>query len=99
MDMQGCIRNCLECYQACLAASNRPDLDLTLILQDCAAACALSANVMIRNSPRYVDTCGLCADFCDDCAEACARHRDDRQLMHCAEICWRCAESCREMSQ
>jgi hypothetical protein len=96
--MQDCIRNCLDCYQACLSASIRPDAELALMLQDCAAICALSANVMLRNSPRHVDTCSLCADICDDCAEACARHREDRVLLHCADLCWRCAESCREMS-
>lgn len=99
MDIQACIRTCLECYQACLAASVGRDPELSLLLQDCADVCALSAHVMIRNSPRHVDTCGLCADICDDCAEACASQRDDRQLTRCAEICWRCAESCREMSE
>jgi hypothetical protein len=53
---------------------------------------------MLRGSDLHVLTCGVCAEVCMRCAEACERMGDDETMKRCAEVCRRCAESCRQMA-
>ena len=79
--MENCISDCLNCYRVCqrVLAVNVCDLERrepvgevqAQMLADCATICATSADFMIRNSPRHVLTCGVCATICEACAAEC----------------------------
>jgi len=105
MDMETCIQNCTTCHRTCSEAlahilkkgGKHADAALALLLLDCIEICQTSADFMIRGSLRHKLTCGVCAQICSRCAEACAAI-DDEQMRRCAEICRRCAESCRQMA-
>jgi hypothetical protein len=104
MDMETCIQNCTTCHRTCsealthiLKGAKQADAALTLLLLDCIEICQISADFMIRGSKRHKLTCGVCAEICTRCAEACEAV-DDEQMRRCAEICRRCADSCRKMA-
>jgi hypothetical protein len=68
-------------------------------LLDCAEACDVSRDFMLRGSDLHHAYCGNCVDACERCAEACESLAGDDQLMQsCADQCTRCAESCRQMA-
>jgi hypothetical protein len=70
-----------------------------IMLLDCADISRVSADLMLRQSPRHFVTCGACAQICEACAEDCEKlDPQDEEMKRCAEICRRCAELCREMS-
>jgi hypothetical protein len=103
MDLKTCIDNCTQCHRVCLDAAlyamqQRLDTAHVRLLLDCAEICQTSANFMLRRSPLHSETCGVCAQICRRCAEACAGMSDD-VMRRCAEMCQRCAESCGEMSR
>jgi hypothetical protein len=107
MDMETCIRNCLDCHRVCLETishclgkgGRHADPAHIRLLIDCAQICATSADFMIRGSDLHRLTCGACAEVCDRCAEDCARMADDDEAMRrCADACRRCAESCNRMA-
>ena len=105
-EMQMCIQNCMLCYQTCTQlttyclqkggahASNKH----IQTLMDCAAACAMSADFMIRDSSFHTRTCALCAEACLACAESCEAFGDDETMKMCADVCRRCADSCQKMA-
>lgn len=106
--MRECIRNCQACHGVCVETIAHC-LDLggryaapehVGLLQDCAVACASSANTMLRGSPRHGLFCGVCADVCEQCADECERMAAGDALMErCADVCRRCADSCRAMAE
>lgn len=105
-DMQRCIELCQQCHASCLTTvshclemggehASRSHIN---ILLDCAAACAQSADFMLRGSDMHGRVCGVCAEACERCAEDCERLADgDQHMLDCAAICRQCAESCRMM--
>lgn len=105
-EMAQCIDNCQECARTCLETA-RHCLEMggehaaaehITTLLDCAEICQTSANFMSRGSQMQGAVCGVCADACIRCAEACERFPDDEVMRKCAEICRRCAESCQRMA-
>src|SRR5437870_676303 len=106
-DVRRCADECSSCEDVCaetvnhclsLGGQHAEPAHITGLL-DCAAACGLAANFMLRGSAIHVNACELCADACHRCAESCDRIAGDDALMRrCAEECRRCAESCRTMS-
>jgi hypothetical protein len=105
-DMQQCIQHCLHCYQVCLetitfclrrggAFAGAENIQM---LQDCAEACLLSANFMMRDSHLHGQTCALCEQTCMRCADMCERmsrdEPEDSQLKACVVMCRQCATSC-----
>ncbi|CAN5706634.1 four-helix bundle copper-binding protein [soil metagenome] len=106
-EMRECIANCTECHTICVETANHclqmggehADASHIRELLDCAQACAISADFMLRGSQLHAGTCGVCADACERCAESCELIGGNDELMQrCAEICRRCAESCRRMA-
>lgn len=76
---------------------DRADERLVTLLQDCADLCRLTEDVLLRGS-RYTDRiCGLCADSCEDAAEACDAFPDDEVMKACANETRRCADASREL--
>jgi hypothetical protein len=106
-EMQECIDNCTQCHNICVETidhclemgGKHADAAHIRILQDCAQACATSADFMLRGSDLHPQTCGVCAEACERCAESCEELADgDEQMLRCAEMCRTCAASCREMA-
>jgi hypothetical protein len=105
-DMQQCIQHCLHCYQMCLETitfclrkgGGFANYENIQMLQDCAEACLLSANFMIRDSNLHGRTCALCEQTCQRCADMCERisteEPEDSQIKACAAMCRQCATSC-----
>lgn len=102
-----CIEACSRCHDICVETASHclrmggkhASADHIGALLDCAQACALSADFMLRSSHLHSEVCGVCAQACDTCAEHCEQMADGDSLMaRCAEACRRCGDSCREMS-
>lgn len=106
-EMQRCIELCQQCHASCLTTVSHC-LDMggehasrshITILLDCAAACAQSADFMLRGSDMHGRVCGVCAEACEHCAEDCERLANgDQHMLDCAAICRKCADSCRMMA-
>jgi hypothetical protein len=106
-DMRECIANCTECHAICVETiehclqmgGKHAEAHHIRTMIDCAQACQISADFMLRGSDLHPRTCGVCAEACERCAESCERLAGDDELMQrCAEVCRRCAASCREMA-
>lgn len=107
-EMRTCIENCTQCHQICTQTiahclemgGEHATAKHIGILMDCAQACALSADFMLRDSDLHPHTCGVCAKACIACAEDCERIAGDDEIMQlCAQMCRQCAETCSKMSQ
>jgi hypothetical protein len=58
----------------------------------CAESCRTVAMAIALRTPDHRTLCAQCADLCEACASACARHgRMDAMIASCR----RCAERCR----
>lgn len=105
-EMAECTDNCQTCYGVCTATvahclkkgGRHAEAGHIGILMDCARACAMSADFMLRGSSLHAKVCGVCAEACERCAADCERMADDDMMRHCAEVCRRCADSCRRMA-
>jgi hypothetical protein len=101
-DLRECIDRCSTCHEVCVATivhcfTERGDdtaADHIRALRECAQACELSHDLMLRRSELHRDACRVCAAACQHCAESCEQ-LDDDVMRRCAEECRRCAESCR----
>lgn len=99
-----CIDRCIECHKVCLETATHclehggehAEASHLRLLLDCADICHTSAQFMLRGSDLHVETCAVCADVCERCAEACAQFGNDEQMRQCADVCRACADSCRE---
>jgi hypothetical protein len=100
------IDRCSHCHDVCVATivhclnegGEHAAVDHIRALLDCAQACDLSRDFMLRGSGLHPDTCRVCAEACERCAESCEQMPDDEVMRRCAEECRRCAESCRAMA-
>lgn len=105
VEMEECIRNCLQCFQTCermiehclTKGGVHANAQHIKILMDCAQICQTSAAFMLRNSNLHGVTCRACAEVCLACAEDCAQMNDDGMMDACIEVCRRCADSCQKM--
>ena len=52
--------------------------------------------LMSTNSDKAREYCRLCATFCRECAEECAKHNNDH-CKPCAAACEKCAAECEAM--
>jgi hypothetical protein len=104
--MQRCIQECLSCFSVCeqtLAHCLRKGgkhaaPELVKVMVDCAESCRMSAAMMSRESAFHARHCGLCADICKACEEACEEFAGDAQMKACADACRSCADACRQMA-
>ena len=102
--MQGCIDECLRCYQACLGmASNRclpaggshVQPEHFRLMLACAEICRTSAHLMLLGLPEHKHTCRACAEVCEACAASCEAVGD---MQDCVPQCRRGAETCRTLA-
>lgn len=104
--MDTCIENCLECFKTCeqtlaecfARGGKHVEQGHITLLHACAEICQTSARFMLMKSNFHTKTCGVCAEVCQECANACDSMEDDF-MKKCAEMCRKCAQSCSEMSQ
>lgn len=101
-----CLDLCRQCHEVCLATlayclrtggDHAQEQHLRLMM-DCAEICQTSANLMLRESGFHARTCGLCAEVCESCADACGKFESDATMQQCADLCRDCAAACREIS-
>jgi hypothetical protein len=105
--MASCIEHCQKCSNVCektLAyckkkGGSHAEKKHLNILEDCIAACNLSAGYMSRKSDNHMASCGFCAEICKACANDCQQFKDDKQMKECADECLRCLDSCTKMSK
>jgi hypothetical protein len=107
--MKSCGDICGECTEACnktfhhcleqAAAGKLPHARTAQIAADCAAFCALSAELIARQSMLMAVSCRACADACRRCAADCERFDTDLVMKTCVDACKRCEESCRNMAK
>lgn len=106
-ELERCMRECMSAYRACIEAEARcleaggrhAEVGHLQLLRDCAAICRLSADFLLRASPRHVLACALCAGLCLQCAEDCGRFERDGKMKRCAEACRACAAACAELTR
>ena len=102
-----CCDACGECAKACnkafhhcveqAAAGKSRHAKMAQIVADCAAFCALSAEMINRQSAMMVSSCRACAEVCRQCAQECQTFDTDLDMKICLDACERCEESCRNM--
>jgi hypothetical protein len=103
--MDECITNCSDCHDLCMATVEHclsrggeyASAQLIGVLLDCAQACDISRDFMLRNSPLHPGYCRGCAHACGSCASVCEKFPDDEVMRACAALCRGCMESCRNM--
>ena len=102
--MDQCIQSCLACYRICeqvlgnaLSGNAKNYTQVLVLIKACAEICHTSAKFMMMKSEFHIDTCGVCAKVCTECADTCESLQDDR-LEECILACRKCAESCLEMT-
>ncbi len=104
---KSCCDACGECADACNkalhhslehASAGKPRYArLAQAVGDCAAFCALSAQMIGRQSMLMTVSCRACAEACRRCAQECDVFDTDLDVKICSEACQRCEESCRNM--
>ena len=100
-EMERCIRDCLECYRACVDAAINHQLGIVerhqiepahiRLLLSCAEICQTTATVVQSGSPLHKPTCRVAAKLCRRCATEC-EHAGG--LEECVRACRRSADSC-----
>ncbi len=102
-EIDQCIQNCHNCYNACLQTAakyqqsgkqNEQAVYMRLLL-DCADICQVSESFMRRQSERSGYICGICAQICEECAN----HSDQMGETDCANACRNAAWSCGQMAK
>jgi hypothetical protein len=104
---KSCCEICAECADACnkafhhciqqAAGGKLPHARMAQTVVDCAAFCALSAQMISRGSRMMSLACGACAEACRTCAQECESFDTDLEMKICLDACKRCEESCRNM--
>jgi hypothetical protein len=97
-----CAKACNKAFHHCLtqaAQAKGAHARMAQTLADCAAFCALSAQMLARSSTLAMFSCAACADACKRCAQECATFDADLEMKSCQQDCLRCEESCRKMIQ
>lgn len=104
--IEECIENCVDCHRICVETINyclrmggaHAGADHVGLLTDCAQICQTAGDFLIRGSALHPQTCGVCADACNQCAASCDRFGADPQMKACADLCRTCAQSCQQLA-
>ena len=101
MTLRDCVLVCVRTHAMCLETARYCTEQTTTHIapQDCAEMCQVTANSLLRRSPRHGVVCSACAELCETCARDCDAIAGDEQMRRCAEFCRDCAENCRGMAK
>jgi hypothetical protein len=102
---RSCIEACLRCAAICnhCASSCTQEADVKMMAgciqldMECAAICYAAAQLMSMGSEKAKETCRICADLCEQCANECGKHHTEH-CQECARACKQCADECRAMA-
>jgi hypothetical protein len=96
-DTSNCYKICEATLHHCIEKGGKHVVPEHLnLLVDCTDICQTDIGFMARRSDFYPETCRICADICQKCAESCDRLTPEDPFMRdCAEACRKCAWSCR----
>ena len=105
-EIHACIEECISCHAVCMntvpycleTGGAHADAAHVRLLLDCAQACQLSADFMLRGSDYHEEACALCAEVCRACEASCREFADDEDMLACAEVCATCATACEQMA-
>ena len=105
-DTTRCIKNCLSCHRVCMETlhyihgqkATHFQGRLLSMLEVCVDVCDLSAQMMIADLPFHHQSCELCYEVCQACAEELEKFELDADILRCADACRKCAESCKGMA-
>jgi hypothetical protein len=101
-----CVTECNECRAQCVEA-RRYCLEQggayleprhLRLLADCAAICATTADFVLRHEMSSAWCASSCAQVCHQCADSCARWREDAVLQACTESCRTFGLMCQEIA-
>ena len=100
--IEACVAACNDCSRVCLGhvrhcldiGGDHADPDHIAMLLTCAQVCRTAAELMTLDSEWHPTFCDLCAQVCEECADACAAMDD---MQECTAACRQCAQSCRRM--
>ena len=95
-----CAEACNKAFHHCVeqASAGKPrHARMAQMVADCAAFCALSTQLIARQSTLMTMSCRACADACRRCAQECETFDTDIDMKICLDACQRCEESCRNM--
>jgi hypothetical protein len=99
-----CAAVCNEASSHCLSQIEKGSTDRAHhshahhLTMDCAAMCALAAELVARQSVLMDAQCNACAEACRRCAEECGKDRENTPIMQdCVRLCRECERTCREM--
>ena len=97
-----CQLECASCFDHCMthvAKGHKDHAATARMCADCEKCCALVASLCAGKSPLAAHLGEGCAKCCDDCAAACEKQKDDKQMAACAKTCRDCAKACRELAK
>lgn len=102
-EMHDCIDACQACHNVCLQAAlghclemgGKAEPEHFRLMIDCAEMCQASANLMLSESRFHSQSCQLCAEICEACADSCT---EIGKMDECVQTCRRCAHGCRKMA-
>jgi hypothetical protein len=108
MDMAAsqCIDELQKCHRACADTASRclmiggvyAQAERLSLLLDCAQACQVSADFLLRRSSFQLQMCIFCTEVCVRAADMCAEFQDDPLMRACERACRRSAAASREMT-
>jgi hypothetical protein len=101
-EWEHCIQSCRECHDSttravryCLEREQAfGSAGHIRLLLDCAQACEMTADFMLRGSDLYANVCAVCAEIAERCAQACEVMGEDRMMRQCVESCRECVRAC-----
>ncbi len=65
---------------------------VTKVVDECALICMGTFHAIKSSSQNINRMALLCVGICEECAEICESHPDER-FLHCAKVCRECSES------
>lgn len=95
-----CARVCAVTAHHCLDQLRRGEGDKEVharahaLTLGCEAFCRLASSLAARHNPLASYAHAACADACRDCAQQCAKGKDE-VMARCVEACRKCEEVCR----
>lgn len=105
-EIQAAIQNCVHCNLICKQLIHHclqkggvyAEPSHVRLLEDCADICALTANLMLRESDLHRRMCDVCADACTACGNRCLCFPEDERMKACASACLQTASICQKIA-
>ena len=92
-----------RCERLVTAGLAQPDVNTvaTVIVtaRDCARIATLTSQMLERGSKYAYPLCGICAQACEELANAAEKHSKIEAFSRCAEACRKCAEECSKLAK